>query len=385
MTRKFYTTFFYLGTFITSFGSLLFVMSIPTFFLKAGYAAEIIGVAIGVHRFAGIAASAWFGPRIDTFNSRKVIFLTEFLAAFSSVLLIVSWSYRDVLGLNVFIFFIAVRALTVGVQSSSRSRLIKLLSNDNSTHEATLAIWLNKVTQGAHVISALVAIPLIASGNILIAIAVDGLSFLIGGYSAILLPDLDSGNKVAPPGINIIKSILNLIRMHKSVFIEDQLLALAVSGSILLMVKLSGGRSEYVIYFNFIFGSCIWLSSIFAHNLNLRNRTKTYWLLLLVGYLLLLASYDSIWRFGAYLITYMGYWILYHKYTVEIQTKTPKELIGATMAVRGLLVAATLSVGELFGGYLTRFFDLKVELGIRALFCLIALFVVAFSTSSKKE
>jgi hypothetical protein len=360
-------------------------MSIPTFFLKAGYAAEIIGVAIGVHRFAGIAASAWFGPRIDTFNSRKVIFLTEFLAAFSSVLLIVSWSYRDVLGLNVFIFFIAVRALTVGVQSSSRSRLIKLLSNDNSTHEATLAIWLNKVTQGAHVISALVAIPLIASGNILIAIAVDGLSFLIGGYSAILLPDLDSGNKVAPPGINIIKSILNLIRMHKSVFIEDQLLALAVSGSILLMVKLSGGRSEYVIYFNFIFGSCIWLSSIFAHNLNLRNRTKTYWLLLLVGYLLLLASYDSIWRFGAYLITYMGYWILYHKYTVEIQTKTPKELIGATMAVRGLLVAATLSVGELFGGYLTRFFDLKVELGIRALFCLIALFVVAFSTSSKKE
>lgn len=55
------------------------------------------------------------------------------------------------------------------------------------------------------------------------------------------------------------------------------------------------------------------------------------------------------------------------------------------MAARGLLVAATLSVGELFGGYMTRFFDLKIELGIRAFFCLIALIVVAFCNPEIRE
>ncbi|MBL7670021.1 MAG: hypothetical protein JNM39_06015 [Bdellovibrionaceae bacterium] len=268
-----------------------------------------------------------------------------------------------------FLFFVGLRALTVGVQSSSRSRLIKLLADENRSREASFAIWLNKVTQGAHVISSLVAIPLVATGNLFFAIAIDGLSFLVGGYSALLLPDVDTEEKRNIQPSNILRSIATLIKLHKIVFLQDQLLALAVSGTILLMVKLSGGNSQYVIYFNLLFGSCIWLSSAFAHNLALRSRTVVYWLVMLVGFLLLTVSYQSDWRFVAYLLAYMGYWILYHKYTVEIQTKTPKELIGATMAARGLAVAVTLSVGELLGGYVNRLFDLKVELGIRAAIC----------------
>ena len=344
-------------------------MCIPAFFLKAGYAPEIIGVAIGIHRFSGIAAAAWFGPSIDRFNSRRVVFLTEFLAVFSSLALIACWQRRGALGLYPFLFFVGIRALTVGVQSSSRSRLIKLLSNENQDREASFAIWLNKVTQGAHVLSALVAIPLVASGNLYLAIAIDGASFLIGGYSALLLPDVDAGEKIKVQASNLLRSVLTLGKLHKIVFLQDQLLALAVSGTILLMVKLSGGDSRQVIYFNVLFGSCIWLSSIFAHNIELRGHTVAYWVMLSLGFLLLTISYQSGWRFAAYFLTYMSYWILYHKYTVAIQTKTPKDLIGATMAARGLTVAFTLSVGELVGGYVARFFDLGVELGIRAAFC----------------
>ena len=349
----------------------MFVMSIPAFFLKAGYAPEIIGIAIGIHRFSGIGASAWFGPSADRFNSRTVIFLTEFLAVFASLGLIAAWYYRDALGLYPFLLFVGVRALIVGAQSSSRNRLIKLLSNENLNREAGFAIWLNKVTQGAHVLSALVAIPLVATGNLFLAIVIDGLSFLIGGYSALLLPDVDAGEKRSVQPSNILRSLATLVKMHKVVFFQDQLLAVAVSGTILLMVKLSHGNAEHVIYFNLLFGGCIWWSSIFAHDLDLRKHTLGYWLMLFFGYLLLTVNHQSGWRFAAYLLTYTAYWILYHKYTVEIQTKTPKDLIGATMAARGLAIAFTLSVGELLGGYVARFADLDVELGIRTAFCFI--------------
>ncbi len=385
MQANFSTRFFYLGTFVTSFGSLLFVMCIPAIFLKIGYSSEIIGIAVGIHRFSGIAASAWFGPGIDRFNSRMVVFYTEFFAAASAIGLIASWYYRDSLGLYPFLFFIGTRALTVGVQSSSRNRLIKLLSSENQTREASFAIWLNKATQGATVLSCLAAIPLVTSGNFLLAIIIDGLSFLVGGYSALMLPDVDSTEKRNIP-TNFIHSVAGLIKMHKTVFYQDQLLALAVSGTLLLMAKLSGENSLYVVYFNFLFGVCIWLSSIVAHNLPMRNRTIPYWIIMLLGYVLLSFSLDSFWRFAAYFLTYMGYWILYHKYTVEIQTKTPKEMIGAIMAARSLAIAVTLSIGELFGGYVTRLVSIKLELGIRAAvcFCVIA-FLALTSLRAKKE
>ncbi|MCB0350123.1 MAG: hypothetical protein KDD38_03000 [Bdellovibrionales bacterium] len=373
--KKFATVFFYLGTFATSFGSLLFVMCVPAFFLKSGYLAETIGIAIGIHRFSGIAAIAWFSPHIDKFNSKKIIYLTEIFAAVASIVLLAAWYYREEFGLSIFLAFIGVRAISVGVQSTSRNRLIKLLSSDNLSREASFAIWLNKVTQGAHVLSALAAIPLVATGNLYMAIAIDCLTFLVGGGSAMLLPDIDSESeeKINIKRTNFITTISAFFKMHKTVFIQDMLLAVSVSGTILLMVKLSAGNSEYVIYFNLIFGICIWLSSIFAHNIKLRNYTAVYWVAIMVGYVLLIFYYNSGFRFVAYFIAYMGYWILYHKYTVEIQTKTPKDLIGATMAARGLVIAATLSVGELFGGYISRLIDIEFELGLRAAICFFVL------------
>lgn len=383
---NFSTVFFYIGTFITSFGSLLFVMSVPAFFIAYGYSSVIIGIIIGIHRFSGIIATAVFGPKIDRFNSQRVIFITEFLAALSSVGLISSWIYREVFGLWLFGFFVGTRALTVGVQSSSRNRLIKLLSNESESREASFIIWLNKVTQGAHILSSLAAIPLLASGNLVLAIMIDGISFLIGGYSAVRLPrSLDAAEKNNISKINIIESMKNLIKVHRFVFLQDQLLALAVSGTILLMVKLSNGNSNYVIYFNIIFGSCIWLSSFFAHNSALRSRTISYWLILFLGYFLLTISFNSNWMFVSYFITYMGYWILYHKYTVEIQTKTHKAAIGATMAARGLAVAFTLSIGELLGGYITKLFDLKTELVLRTIICLLVLVFLGLHRYKQKK
>ncbi len=376
MQRKFSTVFFYLGTFITSFGSLLFVMSIPAFFTANGYSSVVVGLMIGIHRFSGIIASAAFGPQIDRFNSRRVIFVTEFLAALSSIGLILSWIYRDELGLWCFGLFVATRALTVGVQSSSRNRLVKLLSSTSISREASFVIWLNKVTQGAHVLSSLVALPLVASGNLGVAIAIDGLSFLIGGYSALRLPDLDAGEKSVSSKINVYQSMLALIKNHKAIFFLDQLLALAASGTILLMVKLSAGNSTHIILFNLLFGSAIWLSSIFVHSSVLRSRNISYWVVMLLGFLFLVFNLYSQWVFLAYFITYMGYWVLYHKYTVEIQTQTSTDSVGATMASRGLAVAITLSVGELAGGYVSRFFDLQTELMLRASICLLAIFLL---------
>lgn len=358
-------------------------MAIPTFFLSSGFSSEIIGVAIGVHRFSGIVATAWFGPQIDRLNSRKVVFVSEFLAAIASVGLIWAWNFRDSFGIWPFCVFIGVRALIIGIQSTSRNRLIKLISSENKNREASLAIWLNKVTQGAHVISSLVAIPLVASGNILLAILIDGITFIIGGISALQLPDLDVNDRHDTRILNLWGSFKSLVKAHKPVFIQDQILALAVSGTILLMVKLSGGNSANVIYFNLLFGSSIWFSSLFAHKINLRALTIPYWLMMLVGYVAMYAAQDSRLLFSAYFLTYMGYWILYHKYTVEIQTKTPKDRIGATMAARGLAVAITLSAGELLGGYVTRLFDLKTELILRALICLAV--VVSFTFLSRKS
>lgn len=261
----------------------------------------------------------------------------------------------------------------MGIQSSSRNRLIKLLSNESESREASFVIWLNKVTQGAHVLSSLAALPLLASGNLIVAIVIDGLSFLIGGYTAIRLPDLDVGEKKSISKVNFVESIINLFKMHKFVFLQDQLLALAVSGTILLMVKLSNGNSNYVIYFNLLFGSCIWLSSIIAHRSSLRSYTILYWFMLFLGYFILTISIKSDWMFVGYFVTYMGYWILYHKYTVEIQTKTHRDSIGAIMAARGLSIAFTLSVGELLGGYLAKLIDLRTELTLRSAVCFLVL------------
>lgn len=372
------TLFFYLGTFTTSFGSLLFVMAIPAFFLSSGFSSEIIGIAIGIHRFSGIAASAWFGPQIDRLNSRKVVFASEFLAAFASIGLIWSWLYRDIYGIWPFCGFIGLRALIIGIQSASRNRLVKLISSDNQTREASLAIWLNKVTQGAHVISSLAAIPLVSSGNILLAIVIDGLSFIIGGVSALQLPDIDAGDKRTVSGLNFLSSLSSLVKANKLIFFQDQILALAVSGTILLMVKLSGGDSKYIIYFNLLFGSSIWLSSLVAHNSNLRAMTIPYWMMMFAGFIIMYSTQDSKWIWPAYFLTYMGYWILYHKYTVEFQTQTSKDMIGAIMAARGLAIAITLSAGELLGGYATRIFDLKTELVLRGLLCLLVVISLAF-------
>lgn len=84
MQSNFSTLFFYIGTFITSFGSLLFVMSIPAFFLSNGFSSALIGLTIGIHRFSGIISTALFGPQVDKFNSRNVIFFTELIAALTT-------------------------------------------------------------------------------------------------------------------------------------------------------------------------------------------------------------------------------------------------------------------------------------------------------------
>lgn len=357
-------------------------MSVPAFFLKTGFGPEIIGITVGIHRFSGIAATAWIGPIIDRFNSRKVIIITELFAGLSSIGLVLGWSLLSNFGPILFLVFVGIRAISVGVQSSSRNRLIKIMSNENKHDEASMAIWLNKATQGAHLLSSLMAVPLMASGNFIYVIIIDGASFLIGGYSALLLPDVDKGGRESIYTNNILKALLNLIKQHRLTFIQDQLLALAVSGTILLMVKLSEGYSINIIYFNLIFGSCIWLSSIFAHNMKMRNHTLSYWLLILVGYATLYVSYGTRWQYISYFITYMGYWILYHKYTVEFQIQSKKESIGSVMATRGLAVACTLSLGELLGGYISNIFDVKSELIIRALICILA--IIYISSMRKK-
>jgi Zn-dependent protease with chaperone function len=177
----------------------------------------------------------------------------------------------------------------------------------------------------------------------------------------------------------LITSISNLIKKHHKIFIQDQLLALAVTGTILLFVKLSSGNSSYIIYFNLIYGCSIWLSSLVAHNTKMRNLSSPYWILMLIGFFFLSVSFDTGWRFLNLFVIYMGYWILFHKYTAEIQVNTPTDTIGSIIAARSLLMLFTLSVGELFGGYITRLIDLPTELMARGCICFFVLVYLWFS------
>ncbi|NJM10011.1 MAG: MFS transporter [Bdellovibrionaceae bacterium] len=358
--------FFYLGTFLTSFGSLLFVMGIPSFFVQAGIPAAAVGITIAIHRFSGLVAGMWFGPQIDRFDSRRVILLTETLAAATSIGLILAWLNRDEIGLTLFWLCTGLRALAVGVQSTSRSRLIKLISGGNLTTEAGFAIWLNKVTQGAHALSALAALPLITYGRFEYAIVLDGISFLLGGAAAWALPDLEKNAQRTQERLNIFGALAQLARIHRSVFVLDVLLSASVSGTILLMVKLSGQNPTQIIIHNLLFGLCIWFASLFVHNETLRRGHVVYWITIIAGFMGLMAELGELPNLVFYFCAYMGYWILYHKYSVAIQTGTPQQSIGAVMAARGLLAVVVLSSGELLGGYMQDAISLRLELSIRA-------------------
>lgn len=367
---------FYLGTFLSSVGSLLLVMTIPAFFIANAIPATSIALSIGIHRFSGIAAAIWFGPTIDHFNAKKVILVTELVAAIATAGLWFGWQTQPTYGLGLFWASLGLRALALGAQTASRNRLVKVLADSNETKEASYVIWLTKATQGAHVISALVALGMLSTGNLGLAILFDGFTFLLSGAAVWMLPV----NPQASPKTqkrNLLSAFADFVRQHRDLVWQDGLLAVSVTGTILLMVKLSQSNPRHLIFLNLIFGACIWLSSIVAHRSQLRQHKNFYWSLLAAGFACLaMFSGNFLAVLASFFLAYMAYWILYHIYTVDIQTKTPLEMIGGVVAARTVFVAVILSLGELLGSKITLYLSLNQELWVRFAVCIVAMAMV---------
>lgn len=346
-----------------------------------------IGLVIGGTRIASLVASLILGDLADRISARSLIISTEIIAATLSILLAWFWT----LGSGHFALILStciLRAFVLAVQQPGRNKIAKLLSEDTYLSNSRQAIWLNKVTHGAMFFSAALAFMVIKYGNFYWALGFDVLTFFLNAVIVlkIFIRPSEQNQKSSTQRISIYAKFKDLYSYSPRTAVLDLLLAIALCGGNLFTVRMAGEHEQWIPVYLTSYGLAVWVTGYLERISAVRKFHRSIWIAFSLSFLLL-AEFPSqgVLTFFIFVFNDHCYWLLFHRYSSQIQTNTPTKLIGSVTSARMIQMILVLATGEFLVGAWQKHVSIFWEGAWRAIFCLVVASILALGWFKKRE
>ncbi|MCX6126601.1 MAG: hypothetical protein NTV34_17855 [Proteobacteria bacterium] len=368
---------FYGATLLSSIGSMTFTVCLTAFMLKAGQSLAMVGVALAVNRLVPLVVNLMWGDIGDRVNPRRLIAWTEVAAALLSLGLLWTWEQGPG-AFWIFLAILATRSCLVVLQGGARARMVKLLSDSSYSSNARQAIWLNKATHGATLFGGAIGWFLVSYATFIQAILFDMTTFALGGlalwFLRIEMPTMEQQPR-APHIFFKFKSLYHFAQRPAAL---DLLLALTMCGTGTLMARLAGGNQGLIPLFLISYGAAVWIAGYLQRLSFIQLRHESLWILLGIAYLAAFASvgHPTV-TLPLILVKDIAYWLLFHRYSAQIQSATPSQSMAAVSSARTVQMVVVLSLGELGVGFWQTIVSPLGEGAWRAAICMIIAIVLS--------
>lgn len=377
LTNRIYSSRFLGGTLLSSIGSRTFTISSMAFMKLSGYSLLQIGSVVASIRLVDFTTHILFGNVADRLNPRLIIITTEIAGAFLSVMLALAWSK----GTNYYYTFfslLVIRSIVMGIQSPARSKIAKLYSDPSYQSNAQTAIWLNNATHGAMFFAAGFSWFSIKYLNFYWVIGFDFFTFLINGFLlySVLLPKISGTTRIDG---HFFQWFREFYSRNPKIGFYDLLLSIALAGGNIFTIRFTANREELIPIMLSSFGLAVWTAGYLEKKANISKYHSAIWLIFGTSFIMLsMFSENAFLTFMLFVMNDNCYWLLFHRYSVEIQAATRVENMASVSAARMIQMSAVLASGEFLVGWWQKFVPLFWEGAWRSIFCIIVALLAYF-------
>jgi len=357
---------FYLGTFLSSVGSLAFNLCLVVFMLQAGFPLFEVSLIIGLQRFVPVFVMGVWGHLTDRLNPRLTVVTLEIAAATASLALLKIWD-----GANTnYILFLAVcvaRAVMVNFQTGSRGKIAKILSDGSYGSNAKHAIWQMKSTQGATLFAGIAGLFLIKFLSMKSAIIVDLVTFLVNGLILFAIEFESEKSVNVDQSLGWKQKFHDLFKYNPQAAALDIMLAISIGGLMSFMARVSDGNHIWNAIFMTSYGLSVWIAGFLERSYAKKFSSIPFWLVLGGSYLIIGASHGpTMWVLAFMFLKDISYWVILHRISGHIQADTPTNLMGAVSSARFSIMVTILAMAEILVGAWAPVVPLWAETSLRA-------------------
>jgi hypothetical protein len=268
-----------------------------------------------------------------------------------------------------------LRAIFINLQNGVKSKVMRAVSGADLAANSKTATWLNQATHSSVAIAACLGFFIQTRLSLESAIIIDMISFIIGGASSIVLVNLAIPEAAPSPQGNP-NILIHYFQKFKLLATADLLLALSFAGLSTLIFKLSQTSSSIIALLYLLYGGGLVLAGPLGRAKQVTQKHSIIWLTLAAMFVTLSAAYTMTYplllAFGL-LIT--AYWVLFNRYSALIQHKAPSEKVASIVSARNITMVLVLACGEFVSGRITGVISLQIELFVRAVLCIVAVFL----------
>ena len=357
-----------LGTLISSVGSQCLFIVMTVLMPFAGFSIFEVGIFVAVGRLSTLLANFFLGEISNRFSPRAVILFSESLGIIATVGIYFTW----VAGKKAFAVLAAwmfLRSFALAIQAPSRARMLKAWTIDDTDSQIRGAIWLNKATQGSLLFAAILSAPLIMLKDIRYAIVLDLVTFAVNGWLLYFRVRDNSDSAKDSSSTGFFGKLYLYFSKTPELWLLDLCLLTGTTGINTLFVKIAGVRSGIAPMLHVIFGGTVWLTGYMLRVPSFKKLEIVPWWTIAVGFGLLAVSQENSWflAFPATLI-FTSYWMLFHRYTAEIQIRYGIQEIAAVTSARMIQINLFVILGEFIVGLNERWISNAEELYLRCAF-----------------
>ncbi len=362
---------FYFGTLISSIGSFAFNIALIAFMLKSGFHLGHASLIIGLQRFVPVLTTGFWGHLTDRMPSTTTIAVAEIIAGLSSAGILFIWQGASTSYL-LLVALCVIRSVVVSFQAGSRSKITKLLSDKTYAGNCRNAIWLNKATQGATLFGGLFAWLLIRYFSFETAVIFDGLTFLLNGIIAVLIPNLtgsENSSVQSIPRISWSEKFHELFQFNNKSAIFDILLVIPMMGTVAYMSRLAGSDQSWTGIYMAGYGLAVWVAGFLERGITSKISSYPFWIFLGLSFTVLgFLPHPSPGVLVVLFLKDLSFWIIFHRLSAHIQMDTPLNKIGSVMSARNCIITAILTLGEVVVGAWSNSVPLATESLLRGFF-----------------
>ncbi len=370
--------YFYLGTLLSSVGSMTLVVSLLAFMLKNQFSLLQISVIIGLSRFLPVVVSVFLGHKTDSLSPKKIIVFAEIGAATASLFLFYSW---EVLDKNYYFILIAMilRSLFTSIQNGSKAQIAKVLSDSSYQSNSKNAVWLNKATQGATLFAGVLGWFAITRLSLSAVIIFDAITFILNGLILFMLP-IEGAQSEESNGSSIVQKFKDFYQYNFKAGALDALLVLSMMGTSAFTARLAGAKEEWISLFLLSYGLAVWLAGYLERTQFIKNLRSALWIMLGVSLILLgMIPGPNALVWAVCLFKDICFWILFHRISSYIQIDTPQKIIGSVNHARNAQMITIFALGEIAVGLWKNSLPFLWECGLRGGLCLAVALVIALN------
>jgi MFS family permease len=336
---------FLIGAFISSLGSQTFMISLIAFMKAANYTLWQIGLIIGSMQFANMIINLLLGDTADRISPRKLVLWTEISAAITAGLLAWTWT-KGPAYFDYFLILAVLRASVLAVQGPGKNKIAKLLSDGSYSSNSRLAVWMNKVNYGTIFFAAGFAWLAVSFLQFPPIIMFDATTFLINGiiiWRYLKVPLTTFANS----RFRFIDKFVYFYKYCQKTAFFDLFLTISLCGGNVFIVRFIGSEELWIPIFLASYGLAIWTTGYLQRIKWVQQQHTLFWTGLAVSFFLL-SKYpeQGMSTLLCFMLNNHFYWLLYHKYSAQIQAATPAEHMAAVSSARTVQMLLIIAIGE---------------------------------------